>query len=416
MINRCTKILLCGAGLSGNIGGQALYDSIVDELGKSIAYMEISVLSKYPEDDEKECDERNYHMIAFPTVEQLIFGGCFYIFGGILKKMHLPYKWLAGKRIKPYFENDILVDASGIAFTDDRSLPNILINALWLMPAVVSDIPIVKVSQTLGPYRKWYVRLFSNMVLKHVDVIICRGQQSYEYTKEFLKRDHIFNCPDTAFCLKPGNAVETEKLLQKSFLKPQEYIAIGPSFVMRDFLKSGKYAEIVAECINRLSKKTDKTMVFVPHSRKHSPQIGVDSVDDDVSVCRDIIAKLNPGIKTVLIDEKMSARELKSIIGNAYITIGSRYHFLIAALSSGVPSMALGWSHKYRELFREFKMTEYVLEYNNMSTEPVCSMAENLLANRDAAYALVKENLPEVIRRSSQNEDLIVKCLLERQS
>lgn len=35
------------------------------------------------------------------------------------------------------------------------------------------------------------------------------------------------------------------------------------------------------------------------------------------------------------------------------MVIGSRYHSLVAALSCGVPCIAIGWSHKYAELMAE---------------------------------------------------------------
>ena len=412
--NKATKILLSGGSFSGNLGAQAMYDSIIDELREHISEIEVSVLSKYPEDDKEGCKQRGYKLIPFPTTKQLVVGGLFYIFGGLLKLVHLPYRWLAGKTLKPYFENDILVDASGIAFTDDRSFTNVLINALWFLPAIVSGIPIVKVSQTLGPYKKWYVKIFSNMVLKHVDYIVCRGKQSFDYTNQYLKKENVYNLPDTAFCLKPADERITDDLLGALQVKRNEYIAVGPSFVMRDYLEKGVYAQIFAETINKLNEQNNMPFVFVPHSWKHSEKLGVDSVNDDYTVCRDIVWLLNQDVKYSIVDHEMSAREFKSIIGNAYLTIGSRYHFLIAALSSGVPSMALGWSHKYKELFGEFQVEEYVLEYKNMALENVLLLAKQLLNNRDELFAKINILLPSVKAQSAENEKLVVKCLSEK--
>ena len=401
------KVLMSGGSFSGNKGAEAMYDSIIDELAGYYESIDVSILSKYPEDDKRGCDERGYRLVHFSTVEQLIYGGLFYIIGGALKKLHLPYEWMAGNRIKPFFENDVLIDASGIAFTDDRSFANVLINALWFLPALVTEIPIVKVSQTLGPYQKRYVRFFSELVLRRVKIIICRGQRSYDYTQLYLGTENIYNCPDTAFCLKTCDDTETAKLLNDYGLKANQYITVGPSFVMRDFLKPGEYAEIVSESINRLHVNTDNIFVFVPHSWRHSDKIGVDSINDDISVCREIIDKLNPDVKIVLIDREMSAREFKSIIGNSYMAIGSRYHFLIAALSSGVASLAMGWSHKYNELFREFDIEEYVMGYQDMNKQAVSDMVMKLFANCEEVADCIRNKLPHVIQRSRMNEKLI---------
>lgn len=409
-ISAC-RVLLTGATLSGNLGGQALYDSIADELQRKDSTVEFSILSKYSEDDAAGCQERGYTLIPFSTLDQLIFGGSFFIVGSILKFFHLPTRWLAGKRLRAFYENDILVDASGIAFTDDRSFTNVLINALWFLPALVSGIPIIKVSQTLGPYQKWYVRFFGNLVLKRIHILVCRGQQSYEYTKAFLKKGSIYNLPDVAFCLQPADKSVADTLLRTYGLTPERYIAVGPSFVMQNFLQPGRYVEIVSSCINQLADKTDLSFVLVPHSWKHRKKLGVDSVHDDLSVCQEIAQKVDPHVSCIVIGKELSAREFKSIIGNAHMAIGSRYHFLIAALSSGVPSMALGWSHKYRELFREFDMVHFVLEYKNMSRQNVCALAEELLARRDECYTLIRSKLDDVKKRSAKNEELILSLL-----
>ena len=75
--NKKLRILLCGGALKGNMGAPAMYDSIIDELKKSIPDPEVTVLSKYPHDDREECEKRGYRMAAFPTIRQLIDGDAF---------------------------------------------------------------------------------------------------------------------------------------------------------------------------------------------------------------------------------------------------------------------------------------------------------------------------------------------------
>ena len=401
------RILMCGGALKGNMGAPAMYDSIIDEMSKHIPEPEVTVLSKYPNDDKEECTNRGYRMIAFPTIRQLIDGGCFFVFGGFLKLLHLPFHWLAKKNaaLEAYFSNDILIDASGISFTDDRSFSNILINTLWFLPAIVSGIPMVKMSQSMGPFEKGYVKSLGRLVLNRLDFIVCRGDRSYELTKAFLKKKNIYNLPDTAFCLKP--AEDRERLLNNYGLAEGEYIAVGPSFVMRDYFEKGVYSDIVSNALNRITELTDRKLLFVPHSWIHSAQLGADSVNDDLTVCREVASKLDRK-DYVIISDEMSARQLKAMI---YMAIGSRYHFLIAALSSGVPSMALGWSHKYRELFKEFGIDEYVLEYSGMDLAVVQSMAEKLFAHRDEVKEKIDENLDDVKQRSAMNEKLVVELL-----
>lgn len=410
------RILLCGCSLRGNLGAPAMYDSIIDELKKHIPNLEVTILSKYPNDDETECECRGYRMASYPTVKQVATGCPFFAVGGFFKFLHIPYRWMIRNNgaLNEYFSNDILIDASGISFTDDRAFTNILINTLWFLPGIISGIPMVKMSQSMGPYNKWYVKLMARLVLKKLDFIVCRGNESYEYTKEFLKRKNIYNLPDTAFCLKMTENGDADNLLRKYDLKTEEYIAVGPSYVMRDYFEHGVYSDIVAFTLNNLSQKTGMKILFVPHSWRHSAQFGADTVNDDLAVCREIAKKLDQDNAYEIVEKEMSARDMKTLIGKSYMAIGSRYHFLIAALSSGVASMALGWSHKYKEVFQEFSIEEYVLEYRDMNAQNVSAMAKKLYENRELVRDKIHKNIDSVMQRSAKNEQLIVDLLKKR--
>lgn len=53
--------------------------------------------------------------------------------------------------------------------------------------------------------------------------------------------------------------------------------------------------------------------------------------------------------------------QLKGVLGTARPVVGSRFHALVGALSQGVPVLAIGWSHKYDELLRQFDCPECLL-------------------------------------------------------
>jgi colanic acid/amylovoran biosynthesis protein len=53
---------------------------------------------------------------------------------------------------------------------------------------------------------------------------------------------------------------------------------------------------------------------------------------------------------------------IKAIIGRSFLTVSSRYHGLVAALSQGVPSLATGWAHKYATLLEDYGVPEALLD------------------------------------------------------
>ena len=251
-------------------------------------------------------------------------------------------------------------------------------------------------------------------MFKHFDYIICRGQMSYEYTSLYMPKNNIYNLPDSAICLQGIDDFQVDEILRGLTLVPNGYIALGPSFVMRDYFENDEYVEMLAEIIAFLHRKCTLPILLVPHSWKHSKKIGVDSVNDDYSVCCEVKKKVGDKIQCMIVDHEISARAFKSIIGHAYMAIGSRYHFLIASLSSGVPSMALGWSHKYKELFDEFGLADFVIEHHEMTSQRVVNIAGKLLEERESVYKMINDKLPDVKNRSAENAALIIRCLSEK--
>ena len=96
--------------------------------------------------------------------------------------------------------------------------------------------------------------------------------------------------------------------------------------------------------------------------------------------------------------------------------IGSRYHSLIAAMSSGVPSIALGWGHKYYEMFELFGMEKYVFEYHEFNEDIILKKVKELTENYVQLRKQIENRLPDIKRESEKNIKLAVKLIQNRRS
>jgi polysaccharide pyruvyl transferase WcaK-like protein len=73
-----------------------------------------------------------------------------------------------------------------------------------------------------------------------------------------------------------------------------------------------------------------------------------------------------PDFFNIKIIQPEDARSAKGVIGSSGIVLSSRFHACVSALSSGVPCLSIGWSHKYTELFNSFDCGAFSLTQNQL--------------------------------------------------
>jgi polysaccharide pyruvyl transferase WcaK-like protein len=83
---------------------------------------------------------------------------------------------------------------------------------------------------------------------------------------------------------------------------------------------------------------------------------------------------------------------LKAALGQAAAAVASRFHAVVGCLSQSVPTLAMGWSHKYRELLDDFGVADRLV-----TPESDPEVAINGLLSDNAADARQKDRLPALI-------------------
>ncbi|MBL7139310.1 MAG: polysaccharide pyruvyl transferase family protein [Planctomycetes bacterium] len=404
------RLLLCGACLTGNMGGPALYLTMAQTARRLDENIRITILSKYPNEEEEICRTLGWQMFRFPTYVQMFLGVPFSAVAGLLRRFHLPHRWLARGPFRPYATHDVLVDLSGISFTDDRPVSGLVINSLWLLPATATGIPFVKASQAMGPFTKPWVRWAGRWLLDRAAVLVARGPRSASLVRALLPHRTVHELPDVAFGLEPAPPDEVDRALETAGLAPGDpYCVVGPNYLVESLMrpKHGPdgYARLMAEGGDILARLSGQPVLLVPHARSVSTTPGL----DDVHVCHRIRSLSEQPERIHILEDAFGAPVLKGIIARGTVALGSRFHMLVAALSSGVPTAALGWSHKYVEMMSLLGQDRFALNWEKAETASFHSLIHRLWAEREAVRREIAERLPEVHRQAVENVRLVLK-------
>lgn len=233
-------------------------------------------------------------------------------------------------------------DLSGFAYGSQWGDDPILNLNLLMNYLSKHEVKYFMLPQALGPFKSNYSKSTMNNVLNKASLVFARDKISFQYISTIANnsnKEKIKLAPDLTLLYNEG----------KEILKINRIVYI-PNYRMIDKGSddwSKKYLSISINILKHIQfKYPDYLLEILLH----------DTSGDDKKVT-DSIQKVLPDIS---IRVENNADVLKTYIATSCFVIGSRFHGLASALSSNVPAIAIGWSHKYEELFNDYELGDYV--------------------------------------------------------
>ena len=364
------RFAISGVTFAGNLGGQAMLLSTLQEVRRTERNVQFRVLSVFPAEDAELCKDEDVDIVDASPLRLV----CVYLPLSIvmwpISRFALTRRLL--RRIT-YFrrlsESDMLFDMSGIAFADGRGVPLLAYNVACSLPAIALGVPVVKLSQALGPFRTLLNRSLARFVLGRCRQVYARGRETLANLQEIgISRSELQ--PDITFALEVPDArrLAARSRLDGLGLGPR-LLGIAPSQVMEHYCDAAGVnlpSVLVAAATWAWDRGWD--VLIVAHSQGRPG-----SKNDDLPLCG-ALERACLG-RARLIDRFTDAVEARAVIGCSRVFVGCRFHAVVGALSMGVPALALGWSHKYAELLREFDLERFAIDASAIST---ASLVESL--------------------------------------
>lgn len=225
--------------------------------------------------------------------------------------------------------------------------------------------PIAYYGRSFGPFseetkEKALFKKLSINILKYFSYISIRDKKT-ERIADSLGIKNYVSVVDSAFLDSPKVEIPLEiknQIGDKYFVFVPNLLIWHPSY--RGKLSKEDIVKFYCDVIEVLfSKYPSCKAVMLPQTFNYGNFEG-----DDIHLFREIAAAKNDS-RIVVVEDKFSSDIQQSIIVDAQLMVGSRYHSIVFALNNSTPFIALSYEHKISGLLESIGKTDCMIDIEN---------------------------------------------------
>lgn len=295
---------------------------------------------------------------------------------------------------------DGVIDVSGFAYSDSWGTGSLKNTWAWIEYCAAKKKPYIFLPQAWGSFEKKEVSSWAKRICKDANLVFSRDDESSNYLAKLqnIPISEVRTLPDIAFRFRGASEVVGRSIFRDLGLVKdgRPVITLVPN--MRVYERtagtgaSNQYVNLLVALTNYCIENLGASVLLVPNEIRVPSSVG----PDDRFLCGIIECCIRNPEYCYTIREYYPSETIKAILGQSDLLIASRFHSLVFALSQGVPVLALGWSHKYRELLRSFGLEDFVVEHDRLDTNSVLSLVERAWERREESRRLILETVPQL--------------------
>lgn len=402
-----------GGSIWGNRGAEAMLVTTISQIREVAPDAVFDVYTIYPDKDRYLVDDAR---VQFHNGKPLAFGLLYFPLALIYRLLSflsigLPLP-ASLKRMK---ESVCLLDMGGITFSDGRSL-QLLYNVFSIWPAMLLGVSVVKLSQAMGPFNTPLNRFMARTFLQKCKMIFPRGTITAEHLKTLgLPVNLTKSAADIAFLYQPDDSLSEENEEKVAYLVEAlasihdnggNVVSIIPSSLVLSQSRSvrGEYGAKILAILQEVCQGNGHILILPNASRAGSGKVmNNDLVAIDV-LRKNAVQTLPPEVleRVHWVDFDINTRSIRALVGKTDALVTSRFHGMVAGLALCVPTMVIGWSHKYRETLADFGMAGYAINYE-LGLEETLTIFRDFWKNKAQIQGLL-EGRVEAVRTSASTQ------------
>lgn len=359
------KVVISGYYGYGNIGDEAILESMIYDLRNFLNPEDIIILSNNPDSTLK------YGIKSYSS------------------------RSITGN-IKSLYKADLFISGGG-GLTNDWETFSFLVYSFRVLLASIICKKSMIYAQGIGPLHSKINRNITKFILNQVDLITVRDEESKDLLKNIGVKKQIYVTSDPVFTLKPADEKKIKKILESNNIKSGEKLII---ITIRSLLeKEGafKFKETIAAFVDYLIDRNFK-VIFMPFQPDHDKEI----LDETIN-----LVKNKDRIKTI---EGYSPRETIGIIKKADMVIGMRLHSLIFATITGTPLIGLIYDTKVKNFLNIVNQLNNAIYIQDIELSKLVDIFERLEEDK-IKTGCIQDKVLELRNKALINVELTKKLL-----
>lgn len=325
-----------------------------------------------------------------------------------LTRIRLPLPGGMGELVRAYAWADLIVAAGGgYLYTNSARRGNVvlLLNLLCFFYGVILGKPVVLYGQSIGPFAGDRQARLVRRALAGVDLIEVREEISFRLVEEWGLETPVHTVADAAFLLEPQRPDEAVARVAS-----EGELRIGMT-VRRWFSipeEQAAYERTIERFVEWLVDRRNATVVFMPQVTFSEGR------DDDRVIARKVAAAVDRGDRVRVVEDELTAAEIKWLCAGMDIFVGTRMHSNIFALSSGVPTVAIAYQPKTVGIMSELGLGKWVVPIEKLDLDLLHRSFDGLIDRREEIVGLLDAAVDELEMRALAAGGLIAEAYLSR--
>lgn len=233
--------------------------------------------------------------------------------------------------------------------------------------------------------------------LSRFDLITARESVTYDILYKNKINTRILKCADPAFTLEP-------KQVKLPWKRGTNIIGINLSPLVMALEKNNLLFNSYCVLLDYIINYQGLSVALVSHVNNSKQEW-----TNDIGVARKLYERFPDN--TFLISDRLNCQELKYIISKCIIFVGARTHATIAAYSSCVPTLVVGYSTKAKGIANDIFSNEddrYILDINGLNTKyDLLEQYKRLFERCSSIENYLKDFIPEYKKSATLGADAL---------